>query len=1333
MTRRSRLALIVGASLLGILIVLTAALILVARSGWLREKVRERIVQEAERATGGRVEIGSFDFDWSTLRAQVNGLVIHGSEPGGSPPLVRVKSITVVLRIISFLERLADVRSVDLDQPQISLLIYPDGHTNVPEPRRKSRKGPVETILDLAVGRFAITDGSYQVNSQITPWTAAGENLRARFNYNRRRREYSGDLSIQPLNLKLNQEQTIDANIQAALAIDRNKITVSRATLATPKSTADFSGAIENFASPSASFHYDVRLDLVDLSSALPLGGRQEGILAAVGNGQFRDWKHYLLSGTVRGGPLAISRGAIRIHDVRAESTFHADPDKIELNGIRMTALGGKFDGRLRIDKLDRFRLEGNATGIDVTHAAASYGRQALPWDALVSGPIEMNGRLTELTHGRFELRARVTLAPAPVTVPLSGLIDATYDGIRGTLDMAQSFIELPSTRVEFTGRMDREMHVRLRSGDLDELTPALRMFSTNPVSLPVKLENGSALLTATLTGKLSDPQIEGHIALASFVYSGEKIDSFSADVSARKSALRVINAHVAKDKLRAQFAASVPLHEWKPDELGTISVSAALREAQLEDVLSLTGPKNVPVSGVLAGTAQMTGSIRAPIVKADFTLTKGSLYGEPFDSLTAKIDYTRNLANIARAQLIAGSNQLTLSGAYTHNPADFRNGRLDFQIASNRIAAGRLQFVQQHAPQFTGAIQLNAKGSAAVSESPATYMAFRITSLIGDLRASSVALGGKPVGDLSVKASTEGGTLAVRLEGTAAKSTVHGEGRWRMAGDFPGTADLTFSKLDLATFLGWTPRPPSPFQLAGSLQGKVTISGPALHPEDWNGFLEIPSFEIRPARPLPGENTQTAALHNDGPIRLALAKSSIRVENARLIGQGTNLGITGTVALKEKMPLDLRVNGTIDLGVLETLDSDLASSGKITADANIRGSLTQPLVTGRMDLKDVNLSYGQLPNGLNDVNGVILFTGDRATIQNLSGESGGGKVALTGFVSYAGSELAFQIKLDATQMRVRYPEGVSTVADAQLTWSGTAQRSLVSGNITILRTAFNPRTDFGAILAQSAAPVRTPAARTGLLGGTQFDVAITTSPDATFQSALAQQLQAEATLRLRGSPSNPVLLGRINITKGELTFFGTKYTISQGSISFYNPVKLEPIVNVDLQTRSRGVDVTLTVSGPMNKLNVSYRSDPPMQFSDIVALLATGRSPSNDPTMAARVSGAAQSWQQMGPSALVGQALANPVAGRLQRFFGVSQIKIDPLMAGINSNPQARLTLQQQVTPDITFTYTTNLAQSNPQVIQIEWDISKEWSAVALREESGVFGMDFYYKKRFK
>src|SRR6266704_6376046 len=86
---------------------------------------------------------------------------------------------------------------------------------------------------------------------------------------------------------------------------------------------------------------------------------------------------------------------------------------------------------------------------------------------------------------------------------------------------------------------------------------------------------------------------------------------------------------------------------------------------------------------------------------------------------------------------------------------------------------------------------------------------------------------------------------------------------------------------------------------------------------------------------------------------------------------------------------------------------------------------------------------------------------------------------------------------------------------------------------------------------------------------------------------------------------------------------------------------------------------------------------------------------------------------------------ISNPVAGRLQRFFGVSKLRIDPTITGVENNPQARLTLEQQVTQDITFTYITNVTSANPQVVRMEWAFSKQWSAVALREENGLFGLD--------
>ncbi|MCL5743557.1 MAG: translocation/assembly module TamB, partial [Acidobacteria bacterium] len=227
---------------------------------------------------------------------------------------------------------------------------------------------------------------------------------------------------------------------------------------------------------------------------------------------------------------------------------------------------------------------------------------------------------------------------------------------------------------------------------------------------------------------------------------------------------------------------------------------------------------------------------------------------------------------------------------------------------------------------------------------------------------------------------------------------------------------------------------------------------------------------------------------------------------------------------------------------------------------------------------------------------------------------------------------------------------------------------------------------------------MRTPQARTGFLAGMQFDIQVETAPDIIFQSSLAQGVQLEANLRLRGTATNPALLGRVVILQGEIQFFGTKYTIDQGSVNFYNPVRIEPVLNIDLQTRARGIDVILTVSGTLNKLTITPRSDPPLQFSEIVALLTTGSTPSVNPTtVQTRESTIYQSWQQMGASALLGQALANPVSGRLQRFFGVTRLKIDPLISGVENNPQARLTIEQQITPAVPFTYIPDVTRTNP------------------------------------
>ncbi len=1353
MTRPARITLYTVSGLFALLLILGIVGVFVAQSGWFREKVRERIVAEVETATGGRAEVGKFRFDWHTLTAELDDFVIHGTEPGSGPPLLRAKRVIVGLKVVSLLKRDIDIALLEGDTPQAYLLIYPDNRTNIPEPKIKSaiNKTAAETILDLAIGTFNLKNGSITVQAQgklpkVTPWSAVGQNLNSKLTYDKAGPRYGGDISMQPLQLKWGAYEPLPLTVKLSATFDKTRLKISSGHLATAFSQVDLSGTLENFADPRSNLTYDARLSLDEIGRVLKLRSRQSGTVQLGGSAQYTSAADYRITGNLHARDVNFRQGSTHVEHVRADSSVTMDPQKIQFEGLRVAALGGTMAGRAELRDFDRYHAEGKLDHFDLRTVAALFTAQQLPWDGMMNGPFELTGRTTTSAQ---QASARINISPAGKGAPVHGLIDAKYDSARGgILQLAKSYIALPATRLDLSGTLGQQLQIHLVSHNLDDLLPAIRAAATPgrgapPVVIPVALNQGAATFDGTVTGPLASPVISGHLTGQNVVYSGETITSLAGDLTAQKTGAKVQNASVVYKNMRAQFQGSVGLRNWKPEDNQPLTASLALQNSSVADLLTLAGQSSVPVTGTLSTTANVTGTIGNPRANADLTIVNGSVYGEPFDRISANVTSNNNTTQAATAQITAGPKQINAKATFDHAATDFLAGRFAFQVSSNRMAIAQFETIRKMRPDAAGTVQLTATGQATVAHTN-KGTEFHLADLNADANATGIQFEGKALGDARLTAKTQGDQLTANLDSDAAHANIHGQGQWRLSGAYPGGGQVTFSKVDLASVRTLFLPPTAATQnigIGGSVEGKVTFNGPALTPAAWNGALEIQQLLVKPV-PARGYNPSlnNVSIQNSGPIRISMNDSVIHVDSAQLVGTAnnvktTNISVTGQVALNHKSPLDLHVDSTLDLGLLQSFNPDIVSSGNLIANASIRGAMAQPQLSGRMELKNANLNMINVPNGLSNANGIVLFDGSRATIQTLTADSGGGKIRATGFAAFVGGKLSFRMQAIASQVRVRYPEGVSTVADATLNYTGTTDRSLLAGDIMILRTSFNPKTDLGSVLSSSAGPVRTASTQTGLLGGLQFDVQIQTSPDISFQTGVAQDLQAEANLKLRGSVTNPILLGRINITQGDLTFFGNKYVINQGTIAFYNPVKLEPILNIDLETRARGVDVTLTVSGPITKLNVSYRSDPPLQFSDIVALLATGRAPS-DPSLAARENATPQSWQQLGASALVSQAIANPVAGRLQRFFGVSKLKIDPLLSGVAGtagNLGARLTIEQQVTPDITFTYITNITSTNPQVVRVEWAFSKNWSAVALREENSQFGIDFLYKKRFK
>jgi translocation and assembly module TamB len=106
---------------------------------------------------------------------------------------------------------------------------------------------------------------------------------------------------------------------------------------------------------------------------------------------------------------------------------------------------------------------------------------------------------------------------------------------------------------------------------------------------------------------------------------------------------------------------------------------------------------------------------------------------------------------------------------------------------------------------------------------------------------------------------------------------------------------------------------------------------------------------------------------------------------------------------------------------------------------------------------------------------------------------------------------------------------------------------------------------------------------------------------------------------------------------------------------------------------------------------------------------------------------------QNVGETALLSQALSSQVTGRIQRLFGVSRIKIDPNVGLPGFTSGARVTVEQQVTRDLTLTYVTNTASSQYKIIQFEWAVSENVSLVGVRDPNGIFGVELRFRRRFE
>jgi translocation and assembly module TamB len=381
----------------------------------------------------------------------------------------------------------------------------------------------------------------------------------------------------------------------------------------------------------------------------------------------------------------------------------------------------------------------------------------------------------------------------------------------------------------------------------------------------------------------------------------------------------------------------------------------------------------------------------------------------------------------------------------------------------------------------------------------------------------------------------------------------------------------------------------------------------------------------------------------------------------------------------------------------------------------------------GRVDFQNGSLSLEDIPNGLSQLHGSLEFNQNRLEVKSLTAMSGGGLLSVAGFLAYENGLFA-DLSVTGKGIRIRYPPGVSSLADAALRLQGSQNNLLLSGDVVVTRFSVSPDLDVGALTAQ-ANNVATVASPDAPSNHVHLDVHVASSPQLNFQNAYAK-LAGNVDLRLRGTVASPSLLGRVSITEGSATIAGTRYELQRGDIFFSNPVRIEPSIDLNATARVEDYDITLGLHGTLRNPAVTWRSDPPLPEADVVALLALGRTGNQQRLYTQQQE---QSFANPTTDALLGGALNATVSSRVQKLFGAGSVKVDPNYLGTLGNSTSRIIVEEQFGRNLTLTYATNVNTAGQQLIQAEVAVNRHVSVVVARDESGVFSMVLKATRRFR
>jgi translocation and assembly module TamB len=1275
--------------------------------------------QKASDALGSRAQMRDFAVHWSGISPTVDlyGVVVHGAAPYSEPPLFEADAIYLRATITSWLHKAWYVSDVRIEHPIARIFAGRDGRTNLPPPKpTKSSAQNTMSVFDLGIRHLRLERGEFYYNNRKSEVSADLRDLALQSTFALITKSYSGTLSYREGRLQLRNANSIAHNFNARFVATPEEFKLETAVLNTAHSRLSLVADLHDYAQPRVHATYEAMIDAGEFRRALNNPSLPTGIIQSSGALDYDGSSSRSLLATVatrgeiRSTGMAVTGRSHRITLRNLGAQYSLVNGDAEITGISAQLLGGTLAGTMTIRDLagsarSHLSVSLNALSLgDLQNALQSAGSSSS-----AANQIALRGSLNataDATWGKTmqnllaradaTLQAGVEPAKGGSTTALNGVIHTRYIGKSGQLAFDRSYLRTSTTMVTLNGTVGDKaaLQVRVNSEDLHELEAIASSFRP-PDSEPLGLY-GRATMDASVSGSTRIPQLSGQLNAENLRLKGSQWKLLRANFEANPSHIRVENGELnSAGRGRVTFRLATALQQWSPTGSTPFQVNVAASQINVEDLAKAAG-STAPVAGTLSANIIASGTQLAATGHGTISLTAARVAGEPVRAVDLQFQGTGKQVNAKlKIDLPAGSTNATVA----YEPA---SQTFTAELHAAGIKLDQLETVKGRNLQLQGILDVNAHGRGTV-QNPQLQAVIEVPQL---------QVRDQVIRGIKLQSSVANHTANFTLDSEVINTHAGGHGTIELNGDYMVDASLDTQSIPLAPLAGIYV-PSQAGNVTGETELHATLRGPLKDKTRLEAHVLIPHLAINYK-----DSIQVAS---EAPIRAEYSKGVLNLQRATIRGTGTEVTFQASLPTAKDAPASLLVKGNVDLRLAQLVSPDITSGGELQFDIDSSGHRSEPNVQGQIRIVNAKFATAGAPLGLQNGNGVLTLTRNRLDVTQFQGKVGGGSVTASGGLVYR-PQLQFDLAMAAQEVRILYDQSVRTTLSSNMVLSGTIDKALLSGHVGIDQLSFTSDFEISDLMSQFGDATPPPAQ--GFSQNMSLDVGIET-PGGLNLTSRTLSVAGSANLHLRGTAAQPVLLGRLNLSGGDLIFSGNRYKLQGGTIDFVNHSRTEPVVDMAVNTTIDQYEIQMHFWGPADHLHTNYVSDPALPPSDIINLIAFGKTSeaaAANPTPPGT----------LGAQSLIASQVSNQIANRVEKLAGISQLSIDPVLGSSQQTPGARVAIQQRITSKVFVTFATDVTSTERQVIKLEYQANRRTSFNAVRDQNGGFSFETTFRKQW-